>query len=98
MSSPPEPTEPKKVPGWRQPWDPWRLTMMGGAVLLLAAALSRSFLDLPSAVVIASQWTGYIVLAIGFAMAMRARKEIQEKRKKEEQEKARERQKQTGLR
>jgi hypothetical protein len=97
MSSPPEEKK-EKVPGWRQPWDTWRLTMMGGALLLLGAALARGFLELPSAVVITSQWTGYIVLAIGFAMAMRTRKELQEKRKKEELEKARERQKQTGLR
>jgi hypothetical protein len=97
MSSQPEPKK-EKVPGWRQPWDTWRLTMMAGALLLLGAALSRAYLDLPTAVVITFQWVGYIVLAIGFMMAMRTRKELQEKRKKEELEKARERQRQTGLR
>ncbi|MGH2807259.1 MAG: hypothetical protein ACRDKT_08285 [Actinomycetota bacterium] len=88
----------KKVPGWRQPWDTWRLTMMGGAVVLLGAALARGLLDLPRAVEIALQAIGYVALAVGFGMAMRVRKELQDKRKKEADEKARERQRQTGLR
>lgn len=88
----------KKVPGWRQPWDTWRIVMMGGAVILLGTALARGLADLPDGFLIATQWIGYIVLAVGFGMAMRLRKELQEKRRKEAEEKARERQRDTGLR
>lgn len=56
-------------------WRAWRVTMLAGALVLLALALLRAlagrdsltFLHVPATV------TGYVLLAIGFGLAMRER-------------------------
>jgi len=89
MSSQPEKSEAKKTPGWRQPWDPWRIVMFTGAVILLAAAFSRvGDVDrFPRGLTIAIYAVGYGFLAYGFLLAMRTRKAIRQKREADEKEK-----------
>ncbi|HET7482623.1 MAG TPA: hypothetical protein VFK89_07170 [Actinomycetota bacterium] len=85
MSSRPDGDAPEpeaKVPGWRQPWDTWRKVMFAGAILLLALALARAFAPdrVPYWLGIAIQAVGYVLLAVGFFLAMKLRREIREKR------------------
>jgi len=89
MSSPPDQTEAKKTPGWRQPWDPWRILMFTGSMVLLALAFSRvgGETRLPGWLTVAIYAIGYGLLAYGFFLAMRTRKAIREKREAEEREK-----------
>ena len=84
MSSPPDEQKPPKVPGWRQPWDTWRLLMIAGSLVLLGLALSRTGGNrLPVWLEIAIQMIGFGLLAYGFYAAMRTRKEIAAKRLEE---------------
>ena len=83
-----EPAKPKnppppKVPGWRQPWDPWRITMFAGALVLLAASLANGFTrgDLPDWLRISTQVIGWALLAVGFTLAMRKRRDLREEQK-----------------
>ena len=85
-SSPPdEENERAKVPGWRQPWDPWRVLMMGGSVVLLVLALLRGGDPerLPQWFQFGAQVLGYALLGIGFFLAMKTRKKLREDREKE---------------
>ena len=79
MSSPPDD---KRVPGWRQPWDTWRIVMFAGSLVLLGMALSRVGGEerLPDWASVAGQVVGYGLLAYGFFLAMKTRREIKEKR------------------
>lgn len=77
-SSPPEETPKKeKVPGWRQPWDAWRVLMMTGSLVLLALAFSRAGGEnrLPGWLATGVFVLGYALLGIGFFLAMRLRRE-----------------------
>ena len=85
-SSPPDEEGPKKVPGWRQPWDTWRLLMMAGSLVLLGLAFSRVGDQdrLPEWLVVVFYAVGYGLLAYGFLLAMRTKKEIRMQRLEEE--------------
>ena len=78
MSSPPKP---KKVPGWRQPWDTWRVLMLGGSIVLLAIAIARGLSELPRWFEISAQITGYVMLIVGFGLAMKMKRDLRESRK-----------------
>ena len=82
MSSQPEEPEsverPDKVPGWRQPWETWRIVMLTGSLILLGLAFSRTGGEerLPGWLSTAIFVIGYGVLAYGFFLAMKRRKEL----------------------
>lgn len=86
MSSP---ADDKKVPGWRQPWDTWRILMFTGAIVLLLLAFSRAGGEerLPDWLSVALQFVGYVLLAVGFFLAMKLRREIREKNSSAQKEK-----------
>ena len=88
-SSPPETQTPKKVPGWRQPWERWRILMFTGSLVLLGLALSRVGDQdrVPQVLAVALYAVGFGMLAYGFALAMRTKKEIITKRAAEEKKK-----------
>lgn len=81
MSSPPpsgDPAAPR-----RRPFETWRKVMLSGAVLLLVVSItSRSHVE-PPLIVVISNGVGYGLLAMGFALAMRRRRELAEERKKD---------------
>lgn len=82
-SSLPEETPKKeKVPGWRQPWDAWRIMMFTGSLVMLAVAFSRAGGEtrLPGWLSTGLFVLGYGLLGIGFFLAMRMRRDIKEKR------------------
>ena len=84
MSSLPDDEKPQRVPGWRQPWDTWRITMFGGSLVLLALALFRGRdSSLPDWFLVAGQFVGYGMLAFGFYLAMKTKKKIKEQNEKE---------------
>jgi hypothetical protein len=60
---------------WWAGFEPWRKLMLAGAVILLTGAIARAILkeDFPSAAVLIVNVAGYVLLAIGFAEAMRKR-------------------------
>ena len=89
MSSPAEEQKPKKVPGWRQPWDPWRIMMMSGSLVLLGLAFSQTGgrARLPEVATVAIYAIGYGLLGYGFFLAMRTRKDLRAKREQEEKKK-----------
>ena len=91
MSSPADDERPpeKKVPGWRQPWDTWRIVMLTGSLILLALAFTRTGGEerLPGWLSTAIFAIGYGVLAYGFFLAMRTRKDLRAKREAEEKKK-----------
>lgn len=74
--------KPKKVPGWRQPWDRWRILMMAGSIVLLGLAFSQTGgrTRLPEWGMAAVYAVGYGLLAYGFFLAMRTRKDLRTKR------------------
>ena len=88
-SSPADEPKPKKVPGWRQPWDPWRLMMMAGSLVLLGLAFSQTGgrARLPEFATVAIYAIGYGLLGYGFFLAMRTRKDLRAKREQEEKKK-----------
>ena len=87
-SSPADQDAPKKVPGWRQPWEPWRIMMLCGSLVLLGLAFSHCGGDrrLPEWATVAIYAVGYGLLGYGFFLAMRARGE-RTKREAEEKKK-----------
>lgn len=89
MSSPADEQKPKKVPGWRQPWDTWRILMMVGSLVLLGLAFSQvgGRARLPEFATVAIYAIGYGLLGYGFFLAMRTRKGLRAKREQEEKEK-----------
>ena len=74
------------MPGWRQPWDTWRVLMLGGSLVLLALAFSRvGDVDrLPDWFQLVGQLIGYALLGIGFFVAMRTRKQLRNERERKE--------------
>lgn len=86
MSSPAEEeNKPEKVPGWRQPWETWRIVMLTGSLILLGLAFSRTGGEerLPGWLSTAIFVIGYGLLAYGFFLAMRRRKGIREERERQ---------------
>lgn len=87
MSSPPDDArEPhKRVPGWRQPWEPWRIVMLTGSLILLGLAFTRTGGEerLPGWLSTAIFMVGYATLAYGFFLAMKMRKDLKAKREKQ---------------
>lgn len=64
-------------PRWYSYWPKWRRVMMSGAVILLAGSLLPAIMgreDAPAGVTNASFIIGYVLLAYGFFLAMRARR------------------------
>ena len=85
----PDQAAPKKVPGWRQPWEPWRIMMLCGSLVLLGLAFSQ-FGDrqrLPEWATVAIYAVGYGLLGYGFFLAMRTRRDVRTKREAEEEKK-----------
>ena len=80
----PEDERPKKVPGWRQPWDTWRVLMFGGSLLLLTLALARALKPgaLPGWMEVVIQIGGYVLVAVGFFLAMKMRREMRDNTRK----------------
>ena len=86
MSSPADDQgSPKKVPGWRQPWERWRVLMLAGSLVLLGLAFSRVGGEdrLPEWLTAVIYAVGYGILAYGFFLAMRARKGARAEQEKE---------------
>lgn len=78
MSSPPsEPrlddTKSEPAERGRRAWEPWRKTMLVGALVLLANALAEALMepDPPDALKLIAQFVGFGCLAAGFALRMR---------------------------
>jgi hypothetical protein len=73
---PAEPEAPKKVPGWRQPWERWRILMLCGSLVLLGLAFSQfgGRERLPEWATVAIYAVGYGLLGYGFFLAMQTRK------------------------
>ena len=84
------PADRKKVPGWRQPWDPWRILMTSGSIVLLIVAFTQVGGEkrLPEWLAFGLQMLGFVLLGIGFFLAMRQRREASEKRRAEEKQKS----------
>ena len=76
MSSPPKA---KKVPGWRQPWDTWRVMMLGGSIVLLVITIAQGMGELPRWFELFAQFVGYALLVVGFGLAMKLRRDLREK-------------------
>ncbi len=87
--SPADDEKPEKLPGWRQPWEAWRILMMAGSLVLLTLAFSQTGgrARLPEWATVALYAAGYGLLGYGFFLAMRTRKERREKRMQEEKKK-----------
>ncbi len=70
-------TKPKKVPGWKQPWDRGRILMMTGCVMLLTLSIVQGIthFGLPRWFDITTRVLGYLLLAVGFAFAMRSKRQ-----------------------
>ncbi len=60
-------------PGTR--WPRWRISMLVGALILLAAAIVDAAVDdLPRQIYVVAFFAGYVLLAYGFFLAMSARR------------------------
>ena len=82
-SQPPDPdtSEPRPVP---TKWPRWRITMLAGAILLLAVTIADAAIDaFPSGLYGAAFFIGYMLLAYGFFLAMNARREASQKKRDE---------------
>ena len=68
---------PKKVPGWRQPWDPGRKLMVGGCVLLLGLTIAQGVTEfgLTRWVDAVVRVAGYVLLLVGFGLRMKLKRE-----------------------
>lgn len=65
----------------KHPWDAWRVTMLIGALMQLGASIIRMNGDADGqAWLTAMSWTGYLLLGIGFVLAMRKRSELKQQR------------------
>ena len=69
--------KPRKVPGWKQPWDPGRKLMVAGCVVILGLTIAQAATDfgLPRWLDIVARFTGYGLLIVGFTLMMRAKRE-----------------------
>jgi hypothetical protein len=78
--------KPEKVPGWRQPWDAWRILMLAGSLVLLGLAFSQTGgrTRLPEWATVAVYAVGYGMLGFGFFLAMKTRREAREKQRASE--------------
>jgi hypothetical protein len=70
-------TKPKRVPGWKQPWDRGRILMIIGCVMLLLLSIAQGItkFGLPRWFDIVVRVTGYLVLVAGFALRMKLKRE-----------------------
>ncbi|HVF54124.1 MAG TPA: hypothetical protein VNC78_11060 [Actinomycetota bacterium] len=57
-------------------WPPWRIVMLSASLVLLGLAVANAVIDggLPKSIRTLVGICGYIGLAVGFGMAMRARR------------------------
>lgn len=69
---PPTPGETPPPPATK--WPRWRILMLVGAVILLAASILQTMDDLPQWVGVGLYFGGYVLLAYGFFSALSARK------------------------
>ncbi|MFN2588165.1 MAG: hypothetical protein ABR613_08610 [Actinomycetota bacterium] len=73
-SQPPETPPDEDAPPRATRWPRWRISMLVGALLLLAASIvDAAVKDLPRFVYVVAFFTGYVFLAYGFFLAMAAR-------------------------
>lgn len=78
MSSEPPEVRPAAEPPPAPPtkWPRWRISMLVGALILLAASIGEAAIeDLPRAIYVIVFFTGYIFLSYGFFLAMSARRD-----------------------
>lgn len=85
-SQPPEPSPPGERPEPAEPretgpasaagtkWPKWRVMMLAGAVILLAASILGTIDDFPQWPAVGLYFGGYVLLAYGFFTAMSARR------------------------
>lgn len=65
----------------KHPWDAWRVSMLIGALMQLGAAIIRMNGDADGQTwLTVMSWTGYLLLGIGFVLAMRKRSELKQQR------------------
>jgi hypothetical protein len=89
VSSSPPPDAPETGPsetgaasaGPGTKWPRWRVSMMIGALILLAAAILDATVELARPVYVVIFFAGYIFLAYGFFTALGARNEAAKKKK-----------------
>jgi hypothetical protein len=64
------------VKGWWTRVEAWRRLMLGGALILLTAAILRAWLDedFPDGGLFIANFGGYLLLALGFAQFFRDRR------------------------
>jgi hypothetical protein len=68
--------EPSFIKRWWSRVEPWRRLMLGGAVILLIAAVLRARMgdSFPDSALFAANVGGYLLLALGFAQFFRDRR------------------------
>lgn len=70
-------TTPKRVPGWKKPWDRGRILMVAGCLTLLTLSIAQGIthFGLPRWFDIAVRVIGYLLMAVGFRFTMRLKRE-----------------------
>jgi hypothetical protein len=68
--------QPSFIKRWWSRVEPWRRLMLGGAVILLIAAVLRAWIgdSFPDSALFAANVGGYLLLALGFAQFFRDRR------------------------
>jgi hypothetical protein len=68
--------QPSFIKRWWSRVEPWRRLMLGGAVILLIAAVLRARMgdSFPDSALFAANVGGYLLLALGFAQFFRDRR------------------------
>jgi hypothetical protein len=68
--------QPSFIKRWWSRVEPWRRLMLGGAVILLIAAVLRARIgdSFPDSALFAANVGGYLLLALGFAQFFRDRR------------------------
>jgi hypothetical protein len=68
--------QPSFIKRWWSRVEPWRRLMLGGAVILLTAAVLRARIgdSFPDSALFAANVGGYLLLALGFAQFFRDRR------------------------
>ena len=69
--------KPKKVPGWKQPWDRGRILMIVGCVILLLLSLIQGITHFGLArwVDVVVRVSGWLILAAGFGLRMKMKRD-----------------------
>ena len=81
-SEPPDETRAEEPAPPPTKWPRWRISMLAGALILLAASIGDAAIeDLPRWVYVVVFFTGYIFLSYGFFLAMSARRSAQTNKK-----------------